>query len=541
MSWDQYGSGGRARDGEGAGDGAGGRFVVPPMPTAPPSAPPAPPAPLAPAEPWRAVAVALLNLSGLGLGYAAVRRWGLMAVCWVATAILLVVALPADPDGVPGAAVVLYVVFLLLAAAHGASVGLRTRLALLPSALIAAVLGIMLLAVPAGGVVLYDGARDEASEQLLLDRLERADHLVQRSGRQPFRTVEADYRRALAVYDGLSDDHPGSRAARRVPDRLRTYYATVAAPYAQKDYCAAVPPLTYLRTVPRAIGTKDLGDLPTWPDDRLATSLYSCAAASLDAGAGDWTVQFGELLSTFPKSEQADRVEPAVRDAVDKAAKSVGGDDPCAAVERLEGLGTQVRGLRGNGAGRDDALGKDADKATRSARSGTYTCGVDQYKDGKFSEALTTMNDFAKSNPHDRNRARARKIAIAAEVAQTVPAAGKRLPGTASGGSISVTVKNDSPDDITVLYTGPVTGSFTLKACGNCTTYSLASTITIGFKPCSDSGRNYPRKTIRLPVGTTYFVHKSHTGTGKTPASDTAKLRPGYVYTECAYTTSYGY
>ncbi|MET9900487.1 hypothetical protein [Streptomyces sp. NPDC006446] len=517
MSWDQHG----ARD----------DFVVPPMPTAPPPAP---------ANPWRAVAVALLNLSGLGLGYAVVRRWGLMAACWVATAILLLVALPADPDGVPGSTVVLYLIFLVLAAVHGASVGLRTRLALLPSALIAAALGVVLLAVPAGGVVLYDGARDEAKEQMLLDRLERADKLVEKSGKQSFDTVKSDYRRALAVYSALSDDHRDSRAAQRVPDRLKTYYATIGAPYTQKNYCTAVTPLKYLRTVPRTMSKKDLGNLTTWPDDRLATSLYECAAASLSGGGGDWTAQFGELLSTFPKSAQAGKVEPAVKTAVDKAVKSVGGKDPCAAVEQLENLSFQVRDLPGEAAGLADTLGKDADRASRSASSGTYVCGVDQYRDGSFSDAVTTMNDFAKKNPHHKNRARAKKIAIAAEVAQTVPAAGKRLPTTASGGSISVTVKNDSPDDITVLFTGPVTGSFTLKACGSCTSYSLGSTLGLGFKPCS-SGKNYPQRTIRLPVGTTYFVHKSRTGLGKSPASDTAKLRPGYVYTECAYTTGLGY
>ncbi|WP_432175411.1 hypothetical protein [Streptomyces sp. Tue6028] len=507
-------------------------FVVPPMPAAPPPAP---------ADPWRAVAVGLLNLCGLGVGYALVRRWGLMAACWTATAILLVVALPADPDGVPGAVVVLYLGFLVLAAAHGARVGLRTRLSWPPNSLVAAALGIVLLAVPAGGAVLYDGARDEAVEQMLLDRLDRADELVKASGKQPFRTAEADYRRALAVYDGLRDDHPGSRAARRVPARLQAYYATVASPYEEKDYCDAVPPLEYLRTVPRTMGEKDLGDLAGWPDDRLATSLYECAADSLDGGAATWTTQFGELLSTFPKSEQAGKVEPAVRSAVDKAVKSVGGDEPCAAVERLKGLSGQVRGLPGEQAGLADALGKDADRADKSASSGTYTCGVDQYKDGSFSEALTTMNEFVKDNPHHKNRARAKKIAIAAEVAETVPAAGKRLPTTASGGSITVTVKNDSPDDITVLYTGPVTGSLTLKACGSCTSYSLGSTLGIGFEPCSDSGKHYPQRTIRLPVGTTYFVHKARTGVGRTPASDTAKLSAGYTYTECAYTTSFGY
>ncbi|MFJ2901760.1 hypothetical protein ACIQOU_12600 [Streptomyces sp. NPDC091279] len=60
---------------------------------------------------------------------------------------------------------------------------------------------------------------------------------------------------------------------------------------------------------------------------------------------------------------------------------------------------------------------------------------------------------------------------------------------------------------ITVLCTGPVAEGFPLKACGSCTSYSLTSTLRPGFKPCDDSG----------------------------------KLSPGYVYTECAYTSGYGY
>jgi hypothetical protein len=448
------------------------------------------------------------------------------------------VALPADPGGVPGALLVLYIVLLLLAAAHGAVVGLRTRLALLPSALIAAVLGIVLLAVPAGGVVLYDGARDEATEQMLLDRLEKADKLVTAAGRQPFGTARADYRRALSAYDRLVKDHPGSRAAGRVPDRVGTYYSTVAASYAAKDYCGAVQPLKYLRTVPGSVSPKTVGKLSHWPDDKLATSLYECGTASLSAGSSGWTTHFAELLTTFPKSPQATEVEPAVKTRVDAAVKSVRGSDPCAAVENLDRLASSVKGLPGEEAGLSDALGKDAGRAAASARSGGYACGVDQYRDGSFSEAVTTMNDFVKDNPHSGNAGRAKKTAIAAEVAQTVPAAGKKLPTTASGGSISVTIKNDSPDNITVLYTGPVTGSLTLKACGSCSSYSLGSTLKLGFEPCG-AGKNYPQKTIRLPAGTTYFVHKSRDGSGGSPASDTAKLRSGYIYTECAYTTDY--
>ncbi|MET9441047.1 hypothetical protein [Streptomyces sp. NPDC006610] len=505
----------------------GPEFAAPPMPPGPP--------PVAP-DGARAVAVAVLNLSGLGLGYALLRRWLATAVCWAVTAVLLFVALPADADGVPVVALVLYLAFLALAAVHGAAGGLRRPLAWPGRAPVALVLGLALLLVPAGAVVLYDDAREEAVEQMLLDRLERADRLVAAAGKQDFADAEPDYRRALAVYRGLSDDHPGSRAAQRVPARMKTYYTTVAAPYADDQYCAAVEPLEFLRTVPDRMADEDLGALRTWPDDRLATSLYECASAKLAGGDGGWAAEFGKLLGAFPDSEQAGKVDSAVGSAVDGAARGVKGDDPCAAVEELRALGTQISGLAGGDAGAE-GLAAHADRAEARAGTGAYACGVDQYRDGEFTAAQETMNAFVADHGDHRDSARARKIAIAAEIAQTVPEAGKRLPTTASGGSISVTVKNDSPDAIRVLYTGPVTGSLTLPACGNCKSYDLGSTLGPAFEPCSDSGKSYPQKTITLPPGTTYFLHKPQSGGVSTPASDTAKLEPGYVYTECAYET----
>ncbi|MFH8803329.1 hypothetical protein ACH4F6_27630 [Streptomyces sp. NPDC017936] len=507
------------------------QFSMPPVPPMPPAPPPAP------ADGARAVAVAVLNLSGLGLGYALVRRWGLTVLCWIATAALLFVALPADPDGVPVFALVVYAVFLAVVAAHGARVGLRTPLAGLGQAPLALGLGLVLLAVPAGGVVLYDDARDEAVQQMLLDRLERADELVEKAGTQAFGVGKDGYGEALSLYEDLSADHPGSRAADRVPQRMRTFYSTVGGAYAEGDHCGAIEPLTYLRTVPEKMPATDLGELEDWPDDRLATSLYECASRDLAGGGSGWTERFGDLLTTFPDSDQAAKVEPAVAAAVTRASKDLRGGEPCTAVERLRSLGSAIDGLPGEEAGVGDALAQDSRRAAANASSGTYTCGVDQYEDGDFEAARTTMNEFAKANRNHKNRTLAQKIAIAAEIAQTVPAAGKRLPTTRSGGSISVTVMNDSPDDITVLYTGPVTGSFTLKACRGCTTYSWASTVLSGFDPCSDSSKNYPRRTISLPPGTTYFLHKPQNDSLSSPASDTAALRSGYLYTECAYAT----
>ncbi|MFJ2556159.1 MULTISPECIES: hypothetical protein [unclassified Streptomyces] len=522
------GFGGAGGYGGPGGYGGAGGFTVPPPPPAPPAVP------RGPADPLRAVAVGLLNLSGLGLGYALVRHWLAMAVCWVATGALLLIALPADPDGVSGGVVTAYLLFLALAAVHGAARGLRTPLAWPPRAPVALALALVLLAAPVGGVVLYDRAREEATQKLLLERLGEADQLVESARIEPFATAEPSFTEALATYRALQRDHPDSRAAGRVPSRLTAYYEAVGTPYGEKDYCGAIEPLKYLRTVPGTMDKKQLGPLVTWPDDRLATSLYECGVG--DLGKSTAVTQDGgnlaELLTTFPKSGQAAKVEPAVRTTIETTAKGLKGSSPCTVTEELRTLRAQAASLPGQQAGVADALTEDTGKADAHIRSGTYACGVDQYKDGDFDTALTTMNDFLTTYKNDRNRARAEKIAIAAEIAQDEPAAGKRLPTTASGGSISVTIKNDSPDEVEVLYTGPVTGSVTLKGCGSCSRYSTA--VTASLTACKGN-KNYPQKTISLPAGTTYFLHKSRSSTAASSGADTAKIQSGYIYTECAY------
>ncbi|XIE78339.1 hypothetical protein AB6O49_09620 [Streptomyces sp. SBR177] len=90
----------------------------------------APAGPPPPPQPWPgAVAAALLNLSGLGLGYVVLRQWVGAVVCWAATVALVVAVLPADPDGIPAGVLVAYGVFLVLAALDVLRRARRTPLA----------------------------------------------------------------------------------------------------------------------------------------------------------------------------------------------------------------------------------------------------------------------------------------------------------------------------------------------------------------------------------------------------------------------------
>ncbi|WP_240970524.1 hypothetical protein [Actinacidiphila epipremni] len=539
MSWSQQGGSG---DYAGGGGAYGPPPPPPPPPFGPPPMPPVPPqAPRGPADPLRAVAVGLLNLSGLGLGYLLTRRWAAFVVALVGTGVFLAVALPADPDGVSGGALVAYLVFLALTAAHGALRGLRTRLSFPPQTPVALLMGLVLLAVPAGAVVYYQGAKDDATQAMLLDRLDKADKLVQAAKSKPFTAAKADYSSALGSYDDLDSKHHDSKAGKKVPDRLHTFYTAVGAPFDDKQYCDAIEPLKYLRTVPDQIDHKALGDLTTWPDDKLATSLYECGMTELTSPSADSGSdaasdggKLGELLTDFPTSPQAAKVEPAIRANIDATAKGVTGSDPCGTVDKLRTLGADATSLPGDKAGISDALTADGTRVDGYVETGMYNCGVSQYKSGSFDDALETINDFTAKYPHDKNRAFAQKLAIAAEIATKVPAAGKKLPTNASGGSISVTFTNDSPDAVEILYTGKTTGSFTLKGCSGCTRYmsdSLAKSLA-----CKDTGKHYAKHTLHLPAGTSYIMQKPiGDDDSTTPIANADSFRSGYIYTECAY------
>ncbi|QCX77537.1 hypothetical protein C9F11_19430 [Streptomyces sp. YIM 121038] len=501
----------------------------PPELLEPPAAAPAPPP--APPEPLRPVAAALLNLTGLGLGYVLVRAWLPAVLCWAATAGLLLIALPADVDGVPGGLLVGYLALLVLAAADAARRARRTALAWRLRAPLAAALGVVLLAVPAASAFAYEAARDEAVEDMLLERLDEADRLVADQDGQDFAGSERAYRSALDTYRDLVRDHGGSRAADRVPDRLDAYYKAVARPYADGRYCQAIAPLTYLRTLPDRIGENRLGRLATWPDDRLATSLYECGSAAVDRGDG---THLQELLTTFPDSDAARKVVPALGAAIDDRTADLKGPDPCSATEKLTRVRAVAASLPGGKGGSLTA------RAERAVQSGEYACGVDEFKDGQFTEAAKRMRDYADTYKASGKRERARTIAIAAEVAAERPQAGRKLPAQRGPGSgQEFVVKNDGASAVEVLFTGPATGTVKLGACAGCTPY--ASRAEGKSKACKAS-RSYPQKTLRLPPGEYHFLYKRGTGgTGLVrDHSDGTTVQGGYRYTDCTYVVSGG-
>ncbi|MFI2778707.1 hypothetical protein [Streptomyces sp. ALB3] len=499
----------------------------PPAPARPPAAGPPPPGAIP-----RAVAAGLLSLSGLGLGHVLVRRRGRAAVSWAATALLLLVALPADPDGVPAALVAAYLLLLVLAGADAARIALRSDAGRWPRPVLAAVLGLLLLAVPVGGTVAYGSARDEAVEQELLGRLEEADDLVAKAAKSSFLLSGPDYRYALTLYRELAVDHPGSRAATLVPERLEAFYAAVATPYRAEKHCEAVEPLTYLRTVPGTVDRKLLGDLAGWPDTPLAEALYDCGVSRLGGTTTDsGGKELGTLLRTFPESAQAGQVGPAVSGEIRRQAAGLKGAEPCTVADQLRRTSTLVAELPVTSL---PSLGRQARDAVRD---GVFACGVDEFKDKRFTEARQTLTDFADTYKEDGREKHARDIATAAEIAEDRPSAGKRLPGSGrpGGARMELVISNGAPNDVEVLYTGPVTGTVKLKPCDGCERFSSEAAGSAGA--CRASGTSFPKARLRLPAGEYHFLYKH--GTGATAAVDSyssgSRVQSGYTYTSCTY------
>ena len=488
--------------------------------------------PQRPAEPgdrWRAAAVAVLNLTGLGLGYVLMRRWLPAILCWIATGILLIIALPAAPGGVAGGLLVVYLVLLAAAAAHGAILGLRTPLTWPQRPQTALILAVVLLVVPIGGSLLFNQMQQNAIQQMLLGRLSQADQIIADTDGDAFATAEPDYGPAVATYRDLLDNYPDSKAGKLVPGRLASFYKTVALPYSAGQYCDAIAPLSYLRSLSGSFTAGSLGS--------LATSLYQCGVGALGT-SGSTTPQtdLNQLLTTFPTSAQAAKVAPAVAAAISSAAAGISGSNPCSATTHLHTLGTQATGITSSQSDVTAALSKAAATATRDVESGTFACGVSQYKGGSFSDAQTTMDNFTSTYPHDSNVALAGKFSIAAQIAEQEPAAGKVIPTLASGGSVSVTILNDSPDPIEILYTGGDTGTLNLSACGSCSTYP--SDADGQANACGNSSTNYPQVTIDLPAGTTYFLHQATNDSDTTPSAFSEQYSDGNAYEDCAYETS---
>jgi len=511
-------------------------------------------------------AAALLNLTGLGLGYLYLgRRWHAAAASAV-TVVLVVVAFATDAASSPLLWQVLALVVLVGSAADGwrlARADCRAptaapppdravRIRPLATAVVAVVAVVAAyLGYGAAGRGVHADARAAQARgdcpaavrgfdlvtgpfELTLSRDVRVATALRAECTAFLDAQQAQeqrrYQDAVAAYRAFRTAHPQSVLVPFASDRLqRTFAAWAAELRRDRQFDRAVGVYRdLLAEVGRGPGVAQArADLAATYVERSADARARVAAATgappLDAvrsAVADLLV----VAQEFADTPAAGGVPTALTETYTAATRALGEQRFCDALPVLEYFA-------GLAAGAGDLVGTaNADRA-----KALLECGLGHFRAGRPDEAIEPLTALAEAYPNDGGTPQARSAVIAARVAEqtdlTVP-----LPaplGDDSPGSIPTVYYNDSPYEITVRVTGATAHEFVIPACTGCPIYGLLD------EPSCEWGSGSPSHTLDLRPGD--YVSAAVTGSDVSldDSDDKARtLESGYRYWTCYYATS---
>ncbi|WP_369373742.1 hypothetical protein AB1046_07050 [Promicromonospora sp. Populi] len=443
----------------------------------PPTEQPAPPHPLT---------AALLNLSGLGLGYLHLRAWVRLVVALAATAGLVWVALPIGrepiavwwPLGYLGA-LVLFSLDAALLARRRARRPERRRTVWSPRAA-GRVAWATLAVVPLLGAA-YVVTQHEVLEQYLAYDLDQAEATLDETASSfaPYKDV---YNAAYATYVRTASEHPGTRAADRVPGLVDDLYTRAKG----DGVCNA---LTVVRHFAQP-GTD--GPLQSVAEGELPGALHDCGMQYTEAGEFQLAEStLTDLLTDHPASEQAAALPAELTTWRDTVIKKLAGEQGC--LSPMVATGSEAF-LASFDSGKVSAL---ADEARTQVPAGLLKCAVQQFQDGDHLRTQGILNGLLDSYPRAKETDYAERIQIATGIALADPEVEVGLPARDEPeGTVTLTVFNYSPDPFEMVYTGPATGVVAIDACDDCTYYAD------GDSPdCVGYSLTIPSTTVTIPAG----------------------------------------
>lgn len=461
-----------------------------PTPAAPsdPDGPDGPPgAPANPGPSTRPLTAALLNLSGLGLGYLHLRAWLRLVVALAATAGLAWVALPIGREpvavwwavGYVGALALFAVDAALLARGRGRA-GTSSRRTLWSPAAAGRAAWATLAIVPLLGAG-YAVAQHEVLEAHLASDLDRAEASLESTG-TVFGPSKKTYDAAYATYVGVAADHPATRAADRVPGLVDDLYAQ-----AKTD-----DPCTGLVVVRHFAEPGTPGPLQEVAESEIPRALHDCGLRSAEAGNFDMSRTYlSELLADHPASDSALAVPGNLAEWRDGVLKDLSGKNGCT---DTRAAAASAGFLAKFDSGEVSAL---SDEAREQVPAGLLRCGLQEFERKRYATVVQALTGLVESYPRAKEADYAERVRIAAGIALVDPKAGVRLPARDEPeGTVTLTVYNYSPDPFQMVYTGPATGVVEIDACDDCEYYPE------GEQPvCSGYSLTLPSTTITIPAG----------------------------------------
>lgn len=505
------------------------------------------------------VAAALLNLTGLALGYAYLQRWRRAALHAAGSVGLVAVAFATDAASLPWLWRALAVGWLGWMALDGwrlASPGPRVlgaRQELVPS-----VVGVVLLAVVVSGYLLYGVAgRSVYAEGIAAQS--RADCATAIT---KYDTVTGPYELTLSrdvpaaaeqraqcvAFEAASRAEAGGAyadAVSRYQDYRRTYPATALAPFVhenlQRSYASWAGSLHSARDFPAAIRVyRDLlaesGSGPGAAEVRgeLAATYFEqaeAARASLPASSSTQRVELARTAVDALLAIQRELGDTAPAATVPQALTGIytAANSPFAEQKFCDALGVLDYFVTLSGPETAGVVGT----ANLDRAKALLECGLANYRAADYTGAITELDKLANAYPDSPLAAQARSVVIAARVA--VEKAGGSPPvlpaplGGNSPGSIVLTFYNDSPLEARVLIAGPTAHEITVPGCPGC-----PAQYEPGAKVCPTFAGK-PSVTLRLQPGTydMFSFHPSDSTIKKWVSART--ITPGYSYTTCLY------
>ena len=503
-----------------------------------------------PGAPRSPIGAGLLNLTGLGLGYAYLGRWWRQALHLVITAGLVVIAFATGAAALPWLWVAVTVGWLGWMAVDAWRIARdqHARPAGTAAHAVPVAVAVVLLGALVTGYVLYGAAGGRAYADAAAAR-DRGDCATAVDGFGAVTgvyelTLSGDVARADAgraectaflAASGAGQRGEYAEAVRLYTEFRRAHPDTALASFVDDD----------LRRTYAAWGTR----LRAAGDYDEAVRVYRDLL--VEVGSGDPAVR-AELAATFV--EQADALRgqlatltgPARVDAVRRAIENLlavsreFADTPSAAATGQGFTDTYAAAAAVGGCEAIPALDyvvtlTDAETAGIVAGAmvdrpaALFACAMAQYDAGSWSEASTTFDRFVAEYPQDPQAAQARADAIAARAADLTGTPPAALPGPFAGdnpGSIPVTLYNDNPAEVRVFVLGPTAHEIVLPGCPGCP----ASYATDGEACPTFEGR--PSARLTLPAGE-YTVISQYATTN--PAVQTSAVESGFEYTNCLY------
>lgn len=435
----------------------------------------------------RPLTAALLNLSGLGLGYLHLRAWARLVVALAATAGLAWLALPIGREPIDVWWAVGYVGALALFALDAAYLARRRARRDTPPRTVWApraarrVAWATLAVVPLLGAA-YVVTQHEVLEQHLAYDLDQAEEDVRSASGTAFAPYERLYDGAYTTYVRTATEHPGTRAAERVPGLVDALYEQAKG----DDVCNTVTAARHFAEP----GTPD--PLRTAAAQDLPGALHDCGLRATRRGdLGTARLMLDDLLANHPTSEPAQGLPDDLAAWRDDVIQGLGRFGGCTDTRQA---GDLVSYLAGFDTARVSAL---ADEAREQVPARLLTCGVRMFEGEQYTAALDSLENLLENHPRADQAEYAERLRIAAGMARVEPDADVPLPARDEpAGTVTLTFYNHSPQPFDVVYTGPATGVVSVEACDDC------ALVTEGHEPeCTGYSLTLPSTTVTVPAG----------------------------------------